>query len=148
MKIGLSRKTLIMLLIFTLAAAWTVYTKYLSPKPAPAGESGAVRDVDPSELAELVSMDKPGILELYTTSCPWCAKLLPELERVQSQYKDDLFVVKMNAEKYPSHVSQYGLRGVPTMIFFDESGVRVLTVAGYRPYEDLVRILKQLKFVP
>ena len=112
-----------------------------------AGTSLEVTDVGPQTLAQLTSMGNPGILEFYTTNCSYCAKIAPELVKVDKLYGDRLFVVKMNAEKYPAEAAKYGLQGVPTLVYFDPAGVPKAVVPGYVTFEDIVTTLKGLKLV-
>lgn len=129
-----------MILVFL--AFWYLWDARLS-KPA----AGGVADVSPEAFAQIASQGKPGILEFYTNSCPWCAKVEPELAKVKASYGEKVFVVKMNAEKYLSEASKHELTGVPTLLFFDAKGAPSVKVSGYRDFSGIVEVLKNLKWV-
>lgn len=107
--------------------------------------SGAVADVSPDGLAAALSSGKPGVLEFYTTWCTYCRQLEPELEKLATAYSDRVFVVRMNAEKYPAESTKYNVDGVPMLVYFDASGNLIHQAAGFLPYNDLVQTLKDLK---
>lgn len=106
-----------------------------------------VPDVSPADFEKIVGQGKPGILEFYSTSCSYCRMMVPVLERLQAEYGDRIFVVTMNAERYPSEAAKYEVPGVPTLIFFDAQGKMTGGVIGYHDYDAMVGVLRQLKFI-
>jgi len=106
-----------------------------------------VADVTPQSMAMRLRERKPGILEFYTASCPYCRKIEPVLTRINAEYSDQIFMVKMNAEKYPDEAGKYRIPGVPALVFFDSEGHPKALVAGYRDFQNLTEILKGLKFI-
>jgi thiol-disulfide isomerase/thioredoxin len=108
---------------------------------------GGVADVGPQTLSQLIKMGKPGVLELYTSNCPWCAKLGPELVKLEEQYPDSLFVVKMNAEEHPSEAVKYRVQAVPTLVYFDSSGNVKASEPGYRTAAEITARLKELGLI-
>jgi thioredoxin-like negative regulator of GroEL len=112
--------------------------------PADGGPSAEVTDIGPQTLSQMTSLGEPGVLEFYTADCPWCAKLEPELAKLDKQYGDKLFVVKMNAEKYPSEAGKYRVQAVPTLVYFDETGAVKAVVPGYITMAQMVAKVKEL----
>ncbi|MBE3518759.1 MAG: thioredoxin family protein [Firmicutes bacterium] len=106
-----------------------------------------VPDISPADFEKIINQGKPGILEFYTTSCPYCRLMAPVLERLYADYGGRIFVVAMNAERYPSEAAKYEIPGVPTMILFDAQGKVTGNVVGYRDYSAMVGVLKQLGFI-
>lgn len=136
------RKRVILVLLVLLAASATTWG-VLRRRTEPPG----LTDVNPEALSRLLASGKPGILEFYTTSCPYCRMMVPVLERIRGEYGDHLFVVTMNAEKHPSEAGKYAIMGVPTVIVFDASGRTVGRLVGYRGYEEVVRALREYGLV-
>lgn len=141
-------------LVFMLVAAsfWLLNT-YRAGRPAsepvdaPAGPGVEPVDVGPQTLNELLTQGKPLVLEFYNSSSQDCARMAPEIARLNAAVGRSLFVVKMNAEKYPAEPPKYGAPGFPTLVLFDGSGVQKATLAGYRDYEALVQALKSAGLV-
>ncbi len=131
------------LVLVTVAAGLFWYFR-LSRSERPVSK---VPDVSPAEFEKIVAQGKPGILEFYTTSCPYCRMMVPVLERLRTEYGDKIFVVTMNMERYPSEAAKYEVPAVPTLIFFDAQGKMIGGVVGYHDYRAMVGVLKQLKFI-
>jgi len=110
-------------------------------EPAPGIE---IADAGPKTLDELLTQGKPLVLEFYTSASPDCARIAPELARLNATYGGSLFVVKMNATKYPDEAEKHGVRRCPTVIFFDASGDQKASLSGYRDYEALAETARKL----
>lgn len=141
-----NKTQLLLALVVAALLAFFLYQRFLGG--ASEADESLVTDVSPDELSDLLRGGKPGILMFYTTSCPWCTKLLPEMEKAQENFSDHIFVVKMNAEKYPHEAALYNVTGVPTSVLFNSDGEAEAALAGYGPYEDLERILKESGYIP
>ena len=139
------RRTAMWMLVLVLIVVvfWQLSSRRFTE--APSGTD--VADVGPETLSQMLSLGKAGVLEFYTTSCPYCAKMAPELARLNASYGDKLFVVKMNAEKYVSEAVKYQVEAVPTLVYFDASGKKVNVAVGYKDFNALVQELKRLKLV-
>ncbi len=132
-------------LLVVIGGFWAITSNRFSSAGAdPASE---IADVGPQTLAQMLSLGKPGILEFYTSNCSWCAKLALELARLNKQYGDRLFVVRMNAEKYPAEAEKYKVQGVPMLIYFDSAGAQKAAIQGYVPLDSIVKALKQLRLI-
>ncbi len=140
-----SRMILAFLGLLIVIGVFWVLTSDRFDKENPAN---SVADVGPQTLSTLIKMGKPGVLELYTPDCPWCTKLGPELKKLEDANKDRLFVVKMNAEKYPAEAARYQVQAVPTIVYFDASGEVAEIATGYADVAAMTSKLKELKLIP
>ena len=75
--------------------------------------------------------DKPCLIDFSTTWCGWCKKLHPILEQVAEQYKDQIYVYTLDAEKEPELAALFGVRSYPTVILCPMTGSPQV-VKGYR----------------
>lgn len=115
----------------------------------------------PLELAfsEAQEKDKKVLLDVYTDWCGWCKKLDKDVygdQRVISYLNQHYTVVKLNAEEtasvtYKGNKStqaelagSFGVRGYPTIIFFDSKGDPINSLPGY---VDADRFLTIVKFI-
>ncbi|MGE5579113.1 MAG: thioredoxin family protein [Bacillota bacterium] len=130
-------------LIIVIGVFWIITSNRFGPS-VPAG---SVADVGPQTLAQLTGMGKPGVLELYTSNCPWCTKMEPELAKLEEQYPDTLFVVKMNAEEHRAEAVRYRVQAVPTLIYFDSSGSVKANEPGFRTAAEMAARLKELGLI-
>lgn len=75
---------------------------------------------------------KSDVLVLVDFWAPWCGpcRLVgPILEEVAEDNGDKLKVVKVNVDENPALAQRYGIRGIPTMMFF-KSGEQVDMTVG------------------
>ena len=137
------------LLVWLLVAAsfWALNVYRLNRPVAPPEAGGDLVDVGPQTLQQLLTLGRPGILELYAGSCPDCVKLAVELARVRTASGNSLFVVKMNAVKYGAEAAKYGAETLPAVILFDASGSQKAVLPGYRDYDSLVEALRSLNLI-
>ncbi len=132
-------------LVIVIVGFWAITSnRFASTKPDPGAE---IADVGPQTLAQMLSLGKPGVLEFYTANCSYCKKIAPELAKLDKQYGDRLFVVKVNAERYPAEAEKYKIQGVPTLIYFDAAGAQKAAIPGYVTYDEIVKTLKRMKLV-
>lgn len=69
------------------------------------------------------------LVDFYAPWCGPCKLLGPALEKLAGVYGDRLRIVKVNVDESPDLAVRYGIRGVPTMMFFRDGEV-VDTVVG------------------
>lgn len=135
-----ARTVLAVIALLILVAAAFFVTGYFRSRGAKTGTS--LPDIDSVQLQSFLAGGKPGVVEFYTITCPWCTLLEPELVKVNAEYGGELFVAKMNAQKYYAESAAYSVRVVPTMVFFNESGSVESTVEGFMEAQDIIELIK------
>ena len=72
-----------------------------------------------SEFAnEIQNSDVPVLVDFFAEWCSPCRQMLPVLEDVSKELGDKLKVVKMNIDESPETPTNFGVRGIPTLIMF------------------------------
>ncbi|MGYP002515397770 len=83
-----------------------------------------------SEFAnEIQNSDVPVLVDFFAEWCSPCRQMLPVLEDVSKELGDKLKVVKMNIDESPETPTNFGVRGIPTLIMF-KNGQAVATHSG------------------
>ena len=83
-----------------------------------------------SEFAnEIQNSDVPVLVDFFAEWCSPCRQMLPVLEDVSKELGDKLKVVKMNIDDSPETPTNFGVRGIPTLIMFKD-GQAVATHSG------------------
>ncbi|WP_185872511.1 thioredoxin [Blattabacterium cuenoti] len=62
--------------------------------------------------------DKPILVDFWAPWCAPCQSLSILLEDIFSEYNDKALIFKFNVDNNPKNSSKYGIRSIPTMIFF------------------------------
>lgn len=61
--------------------------------------------------------DKPCIVDFYASWCGPCKALAPILEEIAEEYKDKLYVYKVNTENEQELAAAFAIRSIPTLLF-------------------------------
>lgn len=100
-----------------------------------------VRTVTDADFAtEVLSADRPVLVEFTAKWCGPCRQLAPVLDRVAEEHADRLDVVALDVDANPEAVARYAVLSTPTLLLF-ESGEPVRSVTGALPERRLVEAL-------
>ncbi|MEU3449446.1 thioredoxin domain-containing protein [Streptomyces thermolilacinus] len=104
-----------------------------------------MRTVTDADFAtEVLSADRPVLVEFTADWCVPCRMLGPVLERVAEEHADELDVVTVDVDTNPETVSRYAVLSTPTTFLF-EGGEPVRSVVGALPKR---RLLTALSLTP
>lgn len=67
---------------------------------------------------KLIQSEKPILVDFFATWCGPCKMLSPILKDVKDALGDKISIIKIDVDKNQQVASQYQVRGVPTMILF------------------------------
>jgi len=66
----------------------------------------------------------PVIVDFWAPWCAPCKMVAPVLDKVAKEYAGKLLVAKVNTDENPEQATQYGVQGIPTMLFI--SGGKII----------------------
>ncbi|MDD4358437.1 MAG: thioredoxin [Candidatus Pacebacteria bacterium] len=66
----------------------------------------------------VLNADKPVIVDFWAEWCPPCKKLGPVIEKVAEEYKDKVYVYKVNVDDNPILGQTFSIEVIPTVILF------------------------------
>ena len=81
-------------------------------------ESSLLQVNDKNFASEVLNSDLPVLVEFWATWCGPCRSISPIVEGLAKEFSGRVKVTKLNVEESPATPSQYGVRGVPTLILF------------------------------
>ena len=74
---------------------------------------------DQSFEAEVEKAEIPVLVDFFAEWCGPCKMLGPVVEEIAEQYAGKIKVVKVNVDDSPEAAKKYGVRGIPTLIVFN-----------------------------
>jgi thioredoxin 1 len=93
--------------------------------------------------AEVKQAQGAAVVDFFATWCGPCQALAPSIEKLAKEYAGRAKVFKIDTDKGGNVAASYGIRGVPTVIFFKD-GKEMNRIVGAVPYDKLSATLQGL----
>jgi len=84
---------------------------------------GIIEIDDGSFDTEILQSDKPVLVDFWAPWCGPCKAIGPVIEELAIEYGDKVKFAKCNVDDNPATPGKYGIRAIPTLIFFKEGNV-------------------------
>lgn len=125
--------------------------QHLSPKCGRCGHSlagvpisGKVNHLSDAAFHAQVELAKlPVLLDFYSPTCGPCRMVAPIVETLAQEYAGRLLVFKLDTSTQQMTAARFQIRGVPTLLFF-ENGQMVDQVVGAVPRSEIEQRIKQM----
>ena len=80
----------------------------------------------------------PKLIDLGADKCIPCKMMAPILEELRSEYAEEFEVVFIDVWKDPRKGREYGIRVIPTQIFYDADGNEFYRHVGFYSKDDIL----------
>ena len=99
---------------------------------------------DPRQaLAKWTSSSLPKLIDLGADKCIPCKMMAPTLEELRKEYAGEFEVVFIDVWKNPSAGKEFGVKIIPTQIFFDAAGKELYRHQGFISKADILARWKE-----
>jgi thioredoxin 1 len=92
---------------------------------------------------EVLKSEQPVLVDFWAVWCGPCKAIAPIVDGVAAAYAGKLKVAKVNVDQNGATPSRYGIRGIPTLLFF-KGGKIADQVVGYVAQDVIEEKVKKL----
>ena len=107
-------------------------------------EPGARPDIkdrmQPDEFYALINSNKPVLVDFYAPWCGPCRQMMPIIDSLKTEYKDEYMIVKINVDASKKLVKELRIGGVPYLVVY-RNGKMQNSRNGLLSREELIELL-------
>ena len=89
---------------------------------------------------QIIQSDQTVLVDFFATWCGPCQMLAPILKDVKTNLGERISIIKIDVDKNQAVAAQYQVRGVPTMILF-QNGKQLWRQSGVISKEEIIKII-------
>jgi len=84
------------------------------------------------------------MVDIGAKACIPCKMMIPVIESLSEEYEGRAAIVFIDVWKNPDEAEKFGIRAIPTQIFYGKDGMEVMRHEGYFSKDAIVKVLTKL----
>ncbi|MGH3937252.1 MAG: thioredoxin [Pseudonocardiaceae bacterium] len=97
---------------------------------------------DKSFADEVLTSDRPVLVDFWAAWCGPCKMVAPILEEIATEHAEKIIIAKLDVDQNPETSRTYNIMSLPTMLLFAKGEV-VKQIVGAKPKEALLNDLAE-----
>jgi thioredoxin 1 len=85
---------------------------------------------DDSFESDVLKAEGPVLVDFWAEWCGPCKQIAPSLEKIAGEMDGKLTFTKINIDDNPQTPTQFGVRGIPTLMIFKDGQVAAMKVGA------------------
>jgi thioredoxin 1 len=101
---------------------------------------GIVEIGDSSFDSEVLQSEKPVLVDFWAPWCGPCRAIAPIVEELAESFGDTVKFTKCNVDENPVTPTKYGIKSIPTLIFFKDGKVldKIVGIVAKSRLEEMI----------
>ena len=91
----------------------------------------------------VVTSERPVVIDFWAPWCGPCRAIAPALEEIARERGELVTIGKVNVDEQPALAGRFGVRSIPTLLFFKD-GLLQETLVGAVPKAEILKRLDSL----
>lgn len=92
--------------------------------------------------SSVLQSPKPVLVDFWAEWCQPCKMLAPTVEELAGEFEEKIRVGKLNVDDNPSTATKYGIRGIPTLLFFKDGKV-IQQMVGVKSKAEIKKVIEE-----
>ena len=111
-----------------------------------ASSSGELSGSEQGQAKATETSALPKLIDLGAGTCIPCKMMAPILEELKVEFQDKFEVIFIDVRENPDQSKKYGIKLIPTQIFYDGAGKELFRHEGFYSREDILGKWKEFGF--
>lgn len=91
---------------------------------------------------KVLQSDKLTVVDFWAEWCAPCRMIAPTMEELAGENADKVSIGKLNVDENNKTATKYGIRSIPTLLFFKNGNI-LKQVVGVRGKEELQEVIDE-----
>jgi thioredoxin 1 len=89
---------------------------------------------------QVLKCEKATLVDFWAEWCAPCKAIAPTVEELAKEYQGKAQIGKLNVDENPKTATQYGIRGIPTLLLFKDGKV-IQQIVGIKSKAEIQKVI-------